>query len=190
MDALADSSAVGHTGYTGTSIVINRENQTIAILLTNRVHPSRNTVSTNGIRRDFARAVADAIPAPIPKKAEAWFTGYGDNLNKELRVAIPEGSSRFSFDTWYRTESGSDFGYIETSADGVTWQRVATPLTGDSADWGTQTILLSDETAYLRFRYQTDASVNGRGWYVGNFKADNQTLYPEAQENSWIPRNY
>ncbi|TWT13311.1 serine hydrolase domain-containing protein [Planomicrobium sp. CPCC 101079] len=190
MDALADPSAVGHTGYTGTSIVINRKNQTIAILLTNRVHPSRNTVSTNGIRREFARAVADAIPAPIPKKEEAWFAGYGDNLDKELRAAIPDGTTEFSFDTWYRTESGSDFGYVETSADGVTWQQVKAPLTGDSSDWGTQTIKLPEGTEHLRFRYQTDASVNGRGWYIGNLKADDREIYPEPQDNSWVLRNY
>ncbi|WKA55418.1 serine hydrolase [Planococcus shixiaomingii] len=190
MDALADSEAVGHTGYTGTSIVINRENQTIAILLTNRVHPSRNTVSLNGLRREFARLVADAIPAPLPKKEEAWFSGYGDNLNRELKIAVPEGATEFSFDTWYRTEKGSDFGYVETSADGVNWQQVTTPITGDSADWGTQTILLPEETSYLRFRYQTDGSVNGRGWYVGNLKVDGVELHPEIQGNSWTIRNY
>lgn len=61
MDALSNEGSLGHTGYTGTSIVVNQENDTIAILLTNRVHPSRKTVSTNVARRPFARLVADAI---------------------------------------------------------------------------------------------------------------------------------
>jgi CubicO group peptidase (beta-lactamase class C family) len=49
MDALSGSHAIGHTGFTGTSLVINRDLGTITILLTNRVHPTRNTVSTNPV---------------------------------------------------------------------------------------------------------------------------------------------
>ncbi|MDA6162013.1 serine hydrolase, partial [Escherichia coli] len=75
MDALSEGTSLGHTGYTGTSIVINRNNGTIAILLTNRVHPSRNTVTTNIARRAFARQVADSIPVAIPGKGDAWFSG-------------------------------------------------------------------------------------------------------------------
>ncbi|MFD1037084.1 serine hydrolase domain-containing protein [Virgibacillus byunsanensis] len=88
MDALSEGSSIGHTGYTGTSIVVNQNNDTIAILLTNRVHPSRNTVSTNPARRQFARQVADAIPVSIPNKEGAWFAGYGSHLNQELTTEV------------------------------------------------------------------------------------------------------
>ena len=47
MDALSSPSTAGHTGYTGTSIVIDRESKSFVILLTNRVHPSRNWGSNN-----------------------------------------------------------------------------------------------------------------------------------------------
>lgn len=186
MDALADSSAFGHTGYTGTSIVINRKNNTIAILLTNRVHPSRTTVSTNFIRRDFARAVADAIPAPIPKHKKAWFSGYGDKLNNTMQLAVPAGASTLTFDTWYRLETNSDFGFIETSSDGLNWTQAST-VTGESGDWGSAEIELPAGTTQLRFRYGTDASVNGRGWYVGNIKADGKEVQPQV--NGWTLRN-
>lgn len=189
MDALADSSAFGHTGYTGTSIVINRKNNTIAILLTNRVHPSRTTISTNFIRRDFARAVADAIPAPISKHTDAWFAGYGDKLNNEMQIAVPEGASTVSFDTWHRLEADSDFGFIETSNDGVNWSPVAEPITGGSEGWESTELALPAGTTHLRFRYQTDGSVNGRGWYVENIQADGTKVEPQPAGNDWTERS-
>ena len=102
MDALSEASSIGHTGYTGTSLVINQNNDTIAILLTNRVHPTRNTVSTNPARREFARQVADAIPVSIPKnKEDAWFSGYGDHLDRTLTAEVNvEEDAILSFDTW------------------------------------------------------------------------------------------
>src|SRR5699024_7154930 len=51
MDRLAKSNTLGHTGYTGTSIVVSPNNNTIAMLLTNRVHPTAETVSTNPTRQ-------------------------------------------------------------------------------------------------------------------------------------------
>jgi len=63
MDDLAESNTLGHTGYTGTSIVVSPNKNTVAILLTNRVHPTRDTVSTNSIRRKVAEKTADSIHA-------------------------------------------------------------------------------------------------------------------------------
>ncbi len=63
MDNLAEENTMGHTGYTGTSIVASPNQETIAILLTNRVHPTRETVSTNPIRRKVSELTAAAIHA-------------------------------------------------------------------------------------------------------------------------------
>lgn len=63
MGALADPSTIGHTGFTGTSMVVSPNKNTIAILFTNRVHPTANTPSTNPIRRKVAGKTADAIYA-------------------------------------------------------------------------------------------------------------------------------
>ncbi len=60
MGRLASRQAVGHTGYTGTSLVIDRASQTIVILLTNRVHPTART-NINKTRVDVANAVANAL---------------------------------------------------------------------------------------------------------------------------------
>jgi CubicO group peptidase (beta-lactamase class C family) len=46
MSGLASPRTAGHTGYTGTSLVIDLPSRSFAILLTNRVHPSRRGAAT------------------------------------------------------------------------------------------------------------------------------------------------
>jgi CubicO group peptidase (beta-lactamase class C family) len=47
----------GHTGFTGTSIYIGRESGVFAILLTNRVHPTRNNGKLFPIRNEWHRLI-------------------------------------------------------------------------------------------------------------------------------------
>ncbi|SDM24807.1 serine hydrolase domain-containing protein [Sediminibacillus halophilus] len=193
MDALSEGTTLGHTGYTGTSIVINRNNDTIAILLTNRVHPSRDTVSTNPVRRQFAQHVADAIPVAIPGKKDAWFAGYGSQLDRSLTIEWNEEKpALLRFDTWYRTETNYDFGYIESSKNGEDWTQLDS-INGSSVDWQHQQIQLPAGTRYIRFRYETDGSVNGRGWYVHNIHLTSEqgkNIPTETKSNGWVERNY
>lgn len=51
----------GHTGYTGTSIWIDPPRETIIILLTNRVHPTRITPKFGNIRAVMADAVMHSL---------------------------------------------------------------------------------------------------------------------------------
>ena len=51
----------GHTGYTGTSIWIDPELDVVVVLLTNRVHPSRERQGIGQLRAAVSRAVRDAI---------------------------------------------------------------------------------------------------------------------------------
>ncbi|BAS28297.1 exo-beta-N-acetylmuramidase NamZ domain-containing protein [Limnochorda pilosa] len=61
MGAFADTGgAFGHTGYTGTSVVADRSTGTLVIVLTNRVHPTRENGSINPWRRGVADLVARA----------------------------------------------------------------------------------------------------------------------------------
>jgi beta-N-acetylhexosaminidase len=46
----------GHTGFTGTSLWIDPERKAFAILLTNRVHPTRENTAIFAVRRAFADA--------------------------------------------------------------------------------------------------------------------------------------
>lgn len=51
----------GHLGFTGTSIWIDPSNQLATILLTNRVHPTRNATGITRVRPTFHNAVAASI---------------------------------------------------------------------------------------------------------------------------------
>lgn len=61
MSGLAEPTTMGHTGFTGTSIVVSPSQNSITILLTNRVHPTDVTPSTNSIRQAVAQKTADAM---------------------------------------------------------------------------------------------------------------------------------
>ncbi|QDP39499.1 serine hydrolase domain-containing protein [Radiobacillus deserti] len=189
MDALSGASTVGHTGYTGTSIVIDRSNDTVAILLTNRVHPTRETVSTNPARRQFARQVADAIPVDVPFWKKTWFSGYGDGADKQLVAEVNvKKASTLSFDTWYRIEPGYDFGRIQVSSDGESWSTVGESYTGFSNGWVDQEVTIPHGSKFVRFTYETDSSTNGRGWYVSDVKLNHHKLNFSSEE--WSIRNY
>jgi CubicO group peptidase (beta-lactamase class C family) len=189
MDALSEGTdSFGHTGYTGTSIVVSPNNKTIAILLTNRVHPSRAGVSTNQTRRLFARQVADAIPVSIPDENSAWFAGYGDKLNRVMEAELAlEKDAILTFRTWHRLENESDFGFVEIFTGGV-WEKLAT-FTGTSNGWVTQELSIPKEATKLRFIYNTDSSVNGRGLYILDPKINSNSKL-SFTKNEWQLRNY
>ncbi|MBM7588823.1 serine hydrolase [Brevibacillus fulvus] len=184
MDALGDAFSMGHTGYTGTSIVVSPNNETICILLTNRVHPTRETVSTNPVRRTVARQAALAIPVANPWKDKRWFAGSGDQLQTTLtaEIKLPEGGT-LSADVWYRIENERDYGYVEATTDGQNWQSIGAGMTGES-DWQQLSWKIPAGTKKLRFRYATDESVNGRGWYLHNPQIFGQNGQP--LKANWI----
>jgi CubicO group peptidase (beta-lactamase class C family) len=50
--------AIGHTGFTGTSLWIDPAQDRYVVMLTNRVHPSRDNNQIQGVRRAFHDALA------------------------------------------------------------------------------------------------------------------------------------
>jgi beta-N-acetylhexosaminidase len=56
--------AFGHTGFTGTSMWIDPERKLFVILLTNRVHPTRENDTIRQVRRDVADAVVSGLVQP------------------------------------------------------------------------------------------------------------------------------
>lgn len=66
MGVLAESGAVGHTGFTGASIVIDPQRALEVVLLTNRVHPSRAWSDIGPIRRRVADVAAAAAGRERP----------------------------------------------------------------------------------------------------------------------------
>ncbi|WP_183041116.1 serine hydrolase domain-containing protein [Salipaludibacillus neizhouensis] len=61
MGAMSSPVTAGHTGFTGTSFVIDPEREAIVILLTNRVHPTRTAGSINPWRQEVVDKVVNAI---------------------------------------------------------------------------------------------------------------------------------
>ena len=62
----APSSTVGHLGFTGTSIWIEREQNVVSVLFTNRVYPSRENGRIKALRRNFQEAVLPPSLDPPP----------------------------------------------------------------------------------------------------------------------------
>ncbi|KAK2592538.1 hypothetical protein QQS21_009753 [Conoideocrella luteorostrata] len=58
---MANPLAASHTGFTGTSMVIDRASDTLFIHLSNRVHPSRKWSSNNIVRETLGAWVATAL---------------------------------------------------------------------------------------------------------------------------------
>jgi CubicO group peptidase (beta-lactamase class C family) len=56
------SAAYGHTGFTGTSIIVDPVNDIYIVLLSNRVNPTRNNAKVGGVRT----RVTDAVYAVLP----------------------------------------------------------------------------------------------------------------------------
>jgi CubicO group peptidase (beta-lactamase class C family) len=55
------SAAFGHTGFTGTSIIVDPANDVYIILLSNRVNPTRNNSKIGGVRTRLTDAVYDVL---------------------------------------------------------------------------------------------------------------------------------
>jgi CubicO group peptidase (beta-lactamase class C family) len=59
--ARASPQAFGHTGFTGTSLVVDPARALVIVLLTNRVHPSADTPGFPAFRQTFHEAVMAAL---------------------------------------------------------------------------------------------------------------------------------
>ena len=127
MDALSGPRTAGHTGYTGTSIVIDFASRSFAILLTNRVHPSRVWGSTNSARRDWAHGLAAALPRQPSLSDTAWCTGGRRGHTSTLTTmpfTAPRRGARLDFDLWLDNDQ-TDLLHLERSTDGgATWRPV------------------------------------------------------------------
>jgi hypothetical protein len=173
----------GQTGFTGTSIVIDPLAHSFVILLTNRVHPSRDWGNNNPSRAAVARDLALALPVRPSRGRTHWYSGTATNTTATLTlpVKVPAKGATLSFDLWYDTDE-TDIGALESSSDGgQTWQLVPFSLRVASHRWttdgsfagfsGRQWLTASAQlprlTTDIRWRYTTtDAFYRGRGIYV------------------------
>jgi hypothetical protein len=177
-------------------LVIDKPNDVVAVLLTNRVHPTRVGASVVTAIRQVMTNVAAAIPVAIPGGGKAWFAGYGNFLDRNLTAKVdPDGAATLTFQTWYRTMPGNAQGIIQASTDGKRWDTLIT-LSGSSDGWQTKTVALPTGTRDIRFLYRSvsygshfDAS--GRGWYVHGVKVGDQPITAwNTHATDWLRRAY
>jgi CubicO group peptidase (beta-lactamase class C family) len=183
MGGLSSPVTAGHTGYTGTDIVIDPLSRSFSILLTNRVHPSRNWGSINPARVAVAQDLARAIPVRPAEGRTAWFSQTNDKSTATLTAPVT-GATKLSFDLWYDTEE-TDLGVLEASPDGTTWTPVPFSLKAGHDSWTSDgtfsgfedrrwtkaTAALPAGTTQVRWRYTTDPLYEGRGVYVDGVRA-------------------
>lgn len=183
MGGLAGPHTAGHTGFTGTSIVIDVASRSYAILLTNRVHPARDRGTINPARRALASGLADALPVRPRAGDTALRAGTDDatSATATLRVPVPEDGARLSFETFVANDVADAF-VLERSGDaGATWNPVRVTLTepgrrvsvtGDlgstrgARHWQHARADLRPGDQLVRWRHTTDATTRGRGVYV------------------------
>lgn len=208
MGAMATPRTAGHTGFTGTSLVLDPTTDSFLIVLGNSVHPVRSWRSGSAPRVATANRMARAVPVRPARGGTAWFAGMTGAASATLTLpALRPASSRpvLSCALWWDTEPGSDALFLEVSTDsGVTWQRV--PFTtvateggrppeptphpdGSVSGWSGRVwhrveadLGGSGGTAVrLRWRYTTDQLYVGRGVYVDGIRVRDgeATLFDE-----------
>ncbi|NYI71560.1 CubicO group peptidase (beta-lactamase class C family) [Naumannella cuiyingiana] len=179
MDGLSGPRTAGHTGYTGTSLVIDFDSRSFVILLTNRVHPSREWGSVNPARTAAARGLADALAVRAVAGKRAWVSTRPNNAETSLRLAVPAGSTELRWQSLVDLEP-TDPLIMETSRDGSTWQPLAYRLGDDEVDgeltastgrtWRAGRASLPAGTTAVRWRQTFDASAAGRGVFVDDVR--------------------
>jgi CubicO group peptidase (beta-lactamase class C family) len=183
MAGLSGPRTAGHTGFTGTSLVIDPASRSIAILLTNRVHPSRDWGSNNPAREALAEGLAQALAVPPSQGKRSWFAAGPRAATLTTELGTVRGPIRISFDAFVDTQNDSD-GIdplrVESSTEGGSWQPVPLTATGPGAPRGRQTQLAgaghrawwhvrgevpaqAGEEVRLRWRYTPDKRYVGRG---------------------------
>lgn len=210
MGAMATPRTAGHTGFTGTSLVLDPTTDSFLIVLGNSVHPVRSWRSGSAPRVAAANQLARAVAVRPARGRTAWFSGMASGASATLTLPplrLASSHGRLSSALWWDTEPGSDFLFLEASADaGATWQPVpftTVPTsekprpepephpTGAVSGWSGRVWhrLDADLAAWrgkevrLRWRYTTDQLYVGRGAYVDAVRVEdgNRTLFDESR---------
>ncbi|WP_328540200.1 serine hydrolase [Streptomyces sp. NBC_00344] len=206
MGAMATPRTAGHTGFTGTSLVLDPSTDSFLIVLGNSVHPVRNWRSGSAPRVAAANHLARAVPVPPAQGRTAWFSGMASATTATLTLpplTPPSARTHLTASLWWDTEPHSDFLFLECAADsGAAWQPVPFSTTrrggapephptGSLDGWSGRVWhrLDADLAAWhgkevrLRWRCTTDPLYVGRGVYVDGVMVEDgrRTVFDEAR---------
>ncbi|MDT9689092.1 serine hydrolase [Streptomyces sp. P9(2023)] len=204
MGAMATPRTAGHTGFTGTSLVLDPTTDAFLIVLGNSVHPVRSWRSGSAPRVAAADHLARAVPVRPARGRTSWFAGMASATTATLTLPPVPGTARVECALWWDTEPGADAAHLEASTDGgANWGPV--PFTtvrkgqepqphpaGSVSGWSGRVWheLTADLPATasasvrLRWRYTTDQRYVGRGVYVDGLRvldASGRPLFDEAR---------
>ncbi|MFF8594121.1 serine hydrolase [Streptomyces sp. NPDC015220] len=187
MGAMATPRTAGHTGFTGTSLVLDPTTDSFLVVLGNSVHPVRTWRSGSAPRVAAGDNLARAVAVRPERGRSAWFAGMTSATTATLALPALDtsaGDARLRCGLWWDTEPRSDVLVLESTADGgATWQPVpfttvrageqprphpAGSVTGFSGRvWHRLTAVLpAARRLTLRWRCTTDRLYVGRGVYV------------------------
>ncbi|MFJ8649966.1 serine hydrolase [Streptomyces sp. NPDC093546] len=211
MGAMATPHTAGHTGFTGTSLVVDPTTDSFLVVLGNSVHPARSWRSGSAPRVAAADHMARAVPVRPAHGRTAWYAGMASSTTATLTLPdLPSPVSdraRLRCALWWDTEPGADALFLEGSGDGgATWTPVpfTTVRPGAGGDepvphpggavtgWSGRVWhrLDADLTAWrgtpslrLRWRYATDRRYVGRGVYVDGLRVrdGDDVLFDDAR---------
>lgn len=204
MGAMATPRTAGHTGFTGTSLVLDPTTDSFLVVLGNSVHPVRSWRSGSAPRVAAADNMARAVPVRPRHGRTAWFSGMATATTATLALPALDtsaGDAGLHCALWWDTEPRSDLLALETTTDGgATWQplpftttrhgeRPQDHPTGTVTGWSGRVWhrltarLPTDRQLVLRWRYTTDRLYVGRGAYVDGLRVEtaDTVLFDEAR---------
>ncbi|GAA5205944.1 serine hydrolase [Streptomyces thinghirensis] len=204
MGAMATPRTAGHTGFTGTSLVLDPTTDSFLVVLGNSVHPVRGWRSGSAPRVAAGTNMARAVPVRPAHGRTAWFSGTAGPSTATLTLPALDtsgGGARLSCSLWWDTEPGSDTLVLEATTDGgTTWQPVPFTTTrrgeeprehpaGSATGWSGRVWhrltagLPAARGLTLRWRYTTDRLYVGRGAYVDGLRAESadDVLFHDAR---------
>ncbi|MFB7414648.1 serine hydrolase [Streptomyces sp. NPDC056121] len=206
MGAMATPRTAGHTGFTGTCIVLDPTTDSFLVVLGNSVHPVRTWRSGSAPRVAAANNLARAVAVRPAHGRAAWFSGMASATSATLTLPsldVTSDTASLGCDLWWDTEPHSDLLYLEVSADaGATWQPLPFTTTRKGEDpedhpkgtadgwsgrtWHRLTAALGafkGGDVRLRWRYATDQLYVGRGVYVDGVRVSDgrRTVFDETR---------
>jgi CubicO group peptidase (beta-lactamase class C family) len=204
MGAMATPRTAGHTGFTGTSLVLDPTTDSFLIVLGNSVHPVRGWRSGSAPRVAAANNLARAVPVRPRHGRTAWFSGMSSATTATLALPALDtsgGGARLRCALWWDTEPQADVLRLEASADGgATWAPVpfatdrpgrpdAERPSGSVSGWSGRVwhrltaALPAERQLVLRWRYTTDRLYVGRGAYVDGLRVEDgdEVLFSDAR---------
>ncbi|MEU9166677.1 serine hydrolase [Streptomyces sp. NPDC048420] len=201
MGAMATPRTAGHTGFTGTSLVLDPTTDSFLVVLGNSVHPVRTWRSGSAPRVAAGNNMARAVAVRPRHGRTAWFSGMASATTATLvlpALDTSSGGARLRCALWWDLEPADVLALEATTDGGVSWQPVPfTTRRDDEQEHPTGTVTGWSERVWfrltaelpahrqlaLRWRYSTDRLYVGRGAYVDGLRVDgdDRVLFDESR---------